>query len=83
MGNSLAAFAIFALLGAAVVALPVFAPKVEARETPALAKGDRLDVRPIIGICLKQVWPTISARCLKNADGQARVQEARLVASRR
>jgi hypothetical protein len=83
MVKSLAAFAIFSLLGAAVIALPGFAPKVEARESPALAKGDRLDVRPIIGICSKQVWPTIPARCLKNADGQARVQEARLVTSRR
>ena len=83
MVKSLAAFAIFSLLGAAVIALPGFAPKVEAREAPALAKGDRLDVRPLIGICSTQVWPTIEARCLKNAAGQSRVQEARLVTSRR
>ena len=82
MLKSLAAFAILTFLGIAVIALPGFAPKVEARETPALAKGDRLDVRPIIGICSKQVWPTIAARCLKNANGQSRVQEARLVTSR-
>jgi hypothetical protein len=83
MVKSLAAFAIFSLLGAAVIALPGFAPEVEARETLALAKGDRLDVRPIIEICSKEVWPAISARCLKNADGKSRVQEARLVTSRR
>jgi hypothetical protein len=50
MVKSLAAFAIFTLLGTAVIALPGVAPKVEARETLALAKGDRLDVRPTIGI---------------------------------
>jgi hypothetical protein len=82
MLKSLAAFAILTFLGIAVIALPGFAPKVEARETPALAKGDRLDVRPTIGSCSKQVWPTIAARCLKNANGKARVQEARLVTSR-
>jgi hypothetical protein len=42
MINSLTALAIFALLGAAVVALPGFAPQVEARESVGLAKGDRL-----------------------------------------
>jgi hypothetical protein len=83
MVKCLAAVAIFAFSGTAMIALPGFAPKVEARETLALAKGDRLDVRPIIGICSTQVWPTIAARCLKNADGQSRVQEARLVSSRR
>ena len=45
MLKSLAAFAIFSLLGAAVVALPGFAPKVQASETVALAKGDRQPVR--------------------------------------
>jgi hypothetical protein len=83
MVKSLAAFAIFSLLGTTVIALPGLAPKVEARETIALAKGDRLDVRSLTEHCEKQVWPSIAARCLKNADGQARVQEARLVISRR
>jgi len=45
MIKSLTGLAIFGLLGTAVVALPGFAPRVEARETVALAKADRLDVR--------------------------------------
>jgi hypothetical protein len=40
MIKSLTALAIFALLGASVIALPGFAPPLEARETIALAKGD-------------------------------------------
>jgi len=47
MIKSLTALAIFGLLGAAVVALPGFAPQVEAHEGVALAKGDRLDIRPV------------------------------------
>jgi hypothetical protein len=39
MFNSLAAFGIFALLEASVVAIPWFAPKAEAGETSVLAKS--------------------------------------------
>jgi hypothetical protein len=44
MIKSFAAFAIFAVLGVSVIALPGFAPKVEASEAVALAKADRLEV---------------------------------------
>jgi hypothetical protein len=57
MIKSLTALAIFALLGASVIALPGFAPRLEARETIALAKGDRLDIRPVAGNCAQLVWP--------------------------
>ncbi len=44
MNSSLASLAIFGLLGAAVIALPGFAPQVAAAETSVLAKSDRLEL---------------------------------------
>jgi len=48
MIKSLTALAIFAVLGASVIALPGFAPQVEASETAALTKGDRPDSAPLL-----------------------------------
>jgi hypothetical protein len=81
MMKSLSALAIFAFLGASVVALPGFAPQVEASETVALAKADRLDVRPVAPNCSQQVWPNFDASCLRK--GEVMVREARLVTARR
>ena len=81
MIKSLAALAIFAVLGASVIALPGFAPQVEASETAALAKADRLDVRTTAPNCSQQVWPNFDAACLRK--GEATVLEARLVTARR
>src|SRR5215203_2729456 len=44
MFKSFLALAAMTLLGASVIALPAFAPKVEAAETSVLAKADRLQV---------------------------------------
>ena len=81
MIKSLTALAIFALLGASVIALPGFAPQVEASETAALAKADRLDVRTAARNCSQQVWPHFDASCLRKDD--VMVHEARLVTARR
>jgi hypothetical protein len=81
MIKSLTALAIFAILGASVIALPGFAPQVEASETAALAKGDRLEVRSIALNCSQQVWPNFDASCLRK--GEVMVREARLVTARR
>jgi hypothetical protein len=83
MVRSLSALAIFSLLGASVIALPVFAPKVEAREAAVLAKGDRLAVRAAAPNCSKQVWPDFAASCLRSTGSGGKVQEARLVTARR
>jgi hypothetical protein len=83
MIKSLTALAIFALLGTAVIALPGFAPQVEAGETVALAKADRLASNPVAGNCSSQTWPNIEASCLRNAGSGATVHEARLVTVRR
>jgi hypothetical protein len=77
MIKSLTGLAIFGLLGTAVVALPGFAPRVEARETVALAKADRLDVRN----CSQQLWPNFDTSCLRSKSGLA-VLDVRLVTAR-
>jgi hypothetical protein len=83
MIKSFAAFAIFAVLGTSVIALPWFAPKAEASEDGALAKADRLPVRPLRQNCFKQVWPDFSTPCLRNSSSEAKIVEARLVTARR
>jgi hypothetical protein len=83
MIKSFAAFAIFAVLGASVIALPAFAPKVEASEAVALAKADRLAVRSVPQNCFKQVWPDFATACLRNSGSEAKIVEARLVTAGR
>jgi hypothetical protein len=83
MLKSLAALAIFAVLGASVIALPGFAPPVKASETTALAKADRLVIRPIARTCASQVWPNFDASCLRDGGSGTSVREARLVTARR
>lgn len=82
MFKSLSALAALALLGASVIALPAFAPKVGAAEITALAKGDRLQVRAPVLNCGSQVWPDIESACLHTAGG-AKVLEVRLVTAGR
>jgi hypothetical protein len=81
--NSFAALGIFALLGAAVIALPGFAPAVEAREVTAMAKADRLEIRPVASNCAQQVWPNFDRSCLREGQSGVLVREARLVTARR
>lgn len=83
MIKSLLSVTIFMLLGTSVIALPGFAPKVQADEVAALAKGDRLQVRAVISNCSTQVWPNFAASCLRQAGSGAKLQEARLITARR
>jgi hypothetical protein len=83
MVKSLSALAIFSLLGASVIALPGFAPKVEAGEITALAKGDRLEIKAAASGCSTQVWPDFATSCLRTTASGAKVLEARLVTARR
>ena len=83
MVKSLSALAIFALLGASVIALPGFAPKLEAGEVAVLAKGDRLEIRATSSNCSTQVWPDFAASCLRRPGSEAKILEARLVTGRR
>lgn len=83
MVKSLTSFGIFALLGASIIALPGFAPKVEASDTFALAKGDRLHVRSPAVDCSQQTWPHLASSCLRSSDRGAPTLVARLVPARR
>jgi hypothetical protein len=83
MFKSFSALAVVMLLGASVIALPALAPKVEASEAAALAKGDRLQVRAPLLNCATQVWPDIALSCLRTTDGTTKILEARLVTARR
>jgi hypothetical protein len=82
MIKSLSALAIFALLGASVVALPAWAPQAKAGETVAMAKADRLPVHVIARKCSSQVWPNFDGSCLRDGGSGDLVQQARLVTVR-
>jgi hypothetical protein len=82
MIKSVLALAILGLLGASVIALPGFAPAVEAREPFALAKGDRLEIQRAARNCSQQVWPNFDMSCLRNSETGATLREARLVTAR-
>ena len=79
MIKALSAVAVAAFIAAALTVLPGFAPQVEASVPVALAKGDRLDIRPIGKDCSKQAWPNFEASCLRVAGSKAMPREARLV----
>ena len=67
MIKALSAVAVAAFVAAALTVLPGLAPQVEAGVPQALAKSDRLDVRPIGRDCSEQAWPNFEASCLHTA----------------
>lgn len=83
MVRSLSSLAIFMLLGAAVIAWPPLAPKVQADELVALTKGDRLKIPAAFLDRSAQVWPDFPTSCLRHAGAGTKIQEARLVTARR
>jgi hypothetical protein len=83
MIKALSAIAVAACIAAALTLLPGFAPQVEASTPHALAKADRLDIRPIGVSCSQQAWPNFEASCLRNAVTKTVVREVRLVTADR
>ena len=79
MIKALSAVAIAAFVAAALTILPGFAPQVEASVPQVLAKGDRLDVRPVGRDCSQQAWPNFEASCLRAVGTKAVIRQARLV----
>jgi hypothetical protein len=69
MNNCLASLAIFGLLGAAVIALPGFAPQVAAGETSVLAKSDRLELPTVARNCSSKSGPALT-RSVSTAAGR-------------
>ena len=82
MIKSISAMAIFSLLGAAVIAVPGFAPAVKADEVVVLAKADRLATH-VAANCASQIWPNVASSCLRDTGSGATIREARLVTARR
>ena len=83
MIKALSAIVIAAFVAAGLTVLPGFAPQVEASVPQALAKADRLDVRPLGRDCSEQAWPNFEASCLRRAGTKADVRVARLVTADR
>ena len=83
MIKALTAIAFAALMATALTILPGFAPSVEASVPQALAKGDRLDIRPVGKDCSQQAWPNFEATCLRAAGSKSLIREARLVTADR
>ena len=84
MIKALAAVAIAGFFAAALTILPGFAPQVEASVPQALAKADRLDVRPVGRDCSEQAWPNFEASCLRAAGTKgSNIRQARLVTADR
>jgi hypothetical protein len=84
MIKAISAIAVAAFVAAALTILPGFAPQVEASVPVALAKSDRLDVRPAGRDCSQQAWPNFEASCLRSATTKAApIREARLVTAER
>lgn len=83
MIKALSAVAVAAFIAAALTILPGFAPQVSASTPVALAKGDRLDVRPVGTDCSQQTWPNFETSCLRAAGAKTTVREARLVTADR
>jgi hypothetical protein len=84
MIKAISAIAIAGLVAAALTVLPGFAPQVEASVPHALAKADRLDIRPIGRDCSQQAWPNFEASCLRVAGSKtSAIRQARLVSADR
>jgi hypothetical protein len=83
MIKTLSAIAVAAFIAAALTVLPGFAPTVEASVPVALAKADRLDIRPVGRDCSQQAWPNFEASCLRGVGKKSMIREARLVTADR
>jgi hypothetical protein len=79
MIKAVSAIAVAAFVAAALSILPGFAPQVEAGVPQALAKGDRLDIRPVGRNCSEQAWPNFEASCLRASGSRIMIRQARLV----
>lgn len=84
MIKALSAIAVAAFVAAALTVLPGFAPQVSASVPQALAKGDRLDVKPVGRDCSENAWPNFEASCLRIAGSKITVvRQARFVTTDR
>jgi hypothetical protein len=83
MLKAFSAVAVAAIVAAGLTILPGFAPQVEASTPQALAKSDRLDVRPVGAACSEKAWPNFEASCLRQAVSKTTVKQVRQVTADR
>ena len=84
MIKAISAIAVAAIIASALTILPGLAPQVEASVPVALAKADRLDIRPVGRDCSQQAWPNFETSCLRVAGKKTvTIKEARLVTADR
>ena len=83
MIKALSAIAVAAAIAAGLTLLPGFAPQVEASTPQALARADRLDIRPAGSGCSQQAWPNFEASCLRRAGTRTLVRPVRIVTTDR
>ena len=60
------------LLGGAALLIFSGVSSTEARSTPMITKGDRLDARDFGAACSQASWPHYEAGCLRNRVGATR-----------
>jgi membrane protein involved in colicin uptake len=78
--SAIAISAFIAAIAAALFVLSGFAPEVEAGQSAALQKSNRLGIHVVDTGCAKQTWPDFSGSCL---HGNGAKLEARLVSADR
>jgi multidrug efflux pump subunit AcrA (membrane-fusion protein) len=67
-----AAIAAAAMLAGVAVLVPGISDEVSASTPQPLAKGDRLDLKPVGAACSQRGWPHYEATCLRNLNSPTR-----------
>jgi hypothetical protein len=77
---AIAAFAAATILAGVAVMVPGVSDEVAASTPQPLAKGDRLDYRPVGPACSQRGWPHYEANCLRDPTTPTRqVKQVRVV----
>jgi hypothetical protein len=71
-----AAIAAAAILAGVAVLVPGVSDEVSASTPQPLAKGDRLDLKPVGAACSQRGWPHYEAGCLRNLTSPTRQAKA-------
>jgi hypothetical protein len=71
-----AAIAAAAMLAGVAVLVPGVSDEVSASTPQPLAKGDRLDIRPVGAACSQRGWPHYESGCLRNLNSPTRQAKA-------
>jgi hypothetical protein len=69
---AIAVLAAAAILAGVAVVVPGVSDEVAASTPQPLAKGDRLDARPVGAACSQRGWPHYETNCLRNLTAPTR-----------